>query len=64
MKSVDLNVQYPKMEISDTSRIETYIPTIITLVNKGQSNYLSFWAGGKFDENFSLGFVSESMSNF
>ena len=52
-------------EISDTSRIERHAPTIITLANKGAKvALLSHFGrpGGKFDENFSLGFVSESIS--
>ena len=62
----DLNVPISEDgEISDTSRIERHAPTIITLVNKGAKvALLSHFGrpGGKFDENFSLGFVSESIS--
>ena len=52
-------------EISDKSRIERHAPTIITLVNKGAKvALLSHFGrpGGKFDENFSLGFISESIT--
>jgi phosphoglycerate kinase len=52
-------------EISDTSRIERHVPTIITLVNKGAKvALLSHFGrpGGKFDENCSLGFISESIT--
>ena len=52
-------------EISDSSRIERHAPTIITLVNKGAKVALLSHFGrpaGKVDENLSLGFVSESLT--
>jgi len=52
-------------EISDASRIERHAPTIITLVNKGAKVALLSHFGrpaGKVDENLSLGFVSESLT--
>jgi len=52
-------------EISDISRIERHAPTIITLVNKGAKVALLSHFGrpaGKIDENLSLGFVSESLT--
>lgn len=52
-------------EISDLSRLERHAPTIITLVNKGAKiALLSHFGrpGGKVDENFSLGFISESIT--
>jgi phosphoglycerate kinase len=52
-------------EISDASRIERHAPTIITLVNKGAKVALLSHFGrpaGKVDENLSLGFISESLT--
>jgi len=52
-------------EISDLSRLERHALTIITLVNKGAKiALLSHFGrpGGKPDENFSLGFISESIT--
>jgi len=52
-------------EISDISRIERHAPTIITLVNKGAKVALLSHFGrpaGKVDEDLSLGFISESLT--
>ena len=52
-------------EISDISRIERHAPTIITLANKGAKVALLYHfvsPGGKIDENLSLGFVAESLT--
>jgi phosphoglycerate kinase len=52
-------------EISDLSRLERHALTIITLVNKGAKiALLSHFGrpGGKPDESFSLGFISESIT--
>ena len=52
-------------EISDISRIERHAPTVMTLVNKGAKVALLSHFGrpaGKIDEDLSLGFVSESLT--
>ena len=52
-------------EISDISRIERHAPTVMTLVNKGAKVALISHFGrpaGKIDEDLSLGFVSESLT--
>ena len=52
-------------EISDISRIERHAPTIITLANKGAKVALLSHFGrpaGKVDEDLSIAFISESLT--
>jgi len=52
-------------EISDISRIERHAPTIITLANKGAKVALLSHFGrpaGKLDEDLSIAFISESLT--